>query len=414
MPPQTVKRYLAVFCVVALILRIGLVLVHPVIDLADSHDYDMLAKQILHNQPYMVTLPWGQQAYAARMPGYPIFIAGIYAVAGARPLAVLLIQALLSAACVPLVYLLGRRISITAGLMAAAFTALDPLGILFCASLLSETCFTLALLGMVILIFKIAEDKLWLYVALLAGLCGGSAIYLRPAVLWLVLIFPLIFVRQFPRRAIVSAGLILGCVILMLIPWLSRNNALVGTSWTHLTTLEGICLYDSVSPQATGAPMEDKVTIPPNMVPLDEAQRDAQWSRLGWQYIREDPARMVRLAFIKFGRTWSPWLNAMEYQIPIVNILLTLWHVPIYILALIGLFCLRRRVVKPLPMWNYAAIFLPIIYFSLLHSLFFGSVRYRVPLMPLVYVFAAAGLVTLLTKFFPTKISPTSIPPHSL
>ena len=93
------------------------------------------------------------------------------------------------------------------------------------------------------------------------------------------------------------------------------------------------------------------------------------------------------------GATWSPWLNAPEYQIPVLNLALTLWHVPVYILALIALFCRKvPPLLRLLPL-------LPILYSSLLHSLFIGSVRYRVPVMPLVYILAAIALTSLIGKF---------------
>jgi len=136
--------------------------------------------------------------------------------------------------------------------------------------------------------------------------------------------------------------------------------------------------------------------------------------------VREDPARILRLAPLKFGRTWSPWLNAADYQVPLVNLALTLWHVPVYVLALLGLVWGWRGAGGQRPrelstgaprlsgtpteavetagtrrLW-YLAVLAPIVYFALVHTLFFGSVRYRVPLMPLVYVWAAAGAVPVL------------------
>jgi hypothetical protein len=38
-------------------------------------------------------------------------------------------------------------------------------------------------------------------------------------------------------------------------------------------------------------------------------------------------------------------------------------------------------------------LWIPILYFTALHALFLGSVRYRAPLMPIVCIFAAAAII---------------------
>jgi len=43
-------------------------------------------------------------------------------------------------------------------------------------------------------------------------------------------------------------------------------------------------------------------------------------------------------------------------------------------------------------------LLLPAIYFTLLHMLFVGSVRYRLPAMPMIVVLSAVGIASLLTK----------------
>jgi hypothetical protein len=68
---------------------------------------------------------------------------------------------------------------------------------------------------------------------------------------------------------------------------------------------------------------------------------------------------------------------------------MTLWNVPLLALAVLGLVMRMRRDVLIL-------LLIPIVYFTAVHALFLGSVRYRTPLMPLVCLLAAHGIVQAL------------------
>jgi hypothetical protein len=397
------RYFLPIVFWTALALRVAVAFFHPMTDLPDARDYDTLAKEIVNGQPYQTADVYGKSVVASRMPGYPAFVAAIYAVDHQRPVGVLVAQAVLGCGCVMLVCLLARPISPRVELTAAVLVALDPLGILFSASLLSETAFAFGMLLTLVLILEVPHARHCALLFLCIGILSAACVYLRASALWMMVLLPAVLVVRAPGRGIALLLLNILLVAAALLPWTARNHALLGTSLTQLTTLEGISLYEAVYPQATGGPMQDKIALPPDMVTMNEAQRDAEWKQRAWQFIREDPGRIARLAIVKFGRLWSPWLNAAEYRNPIVDTGLTLWHVPVYILALIGMF---RREIPRVLRW---ALLLPIIYFSLVHSLFLGSVRYRVPVMPLVYVFAAAGLAAMLRNFWPGR-NATNLP----
>src|SRR5206468_931542 len=53
-----------------------------------------------------------------------------------------------------------------------------------------------------------------------------------------------------------------------------------------------------------------------------------------------------------------------------------------------------------LPQRRLAIAFLlaPVLYFTLVHMIFVGSVRYRVPVMPTLYIFAGAAVASVLTR----------------
>src|SRR5271154_1814083 len=94
----------------------------------------------------------------------------------------------------------------------------------------------------------------------------------------------------------------------------------------------------------------------------------------GWGYVFGEPGRVLELAVRKMGRTWSPWLNAAEFRNAGVQAVMVAWYVPLFGLGLIGVLIGR------VPMKLRGLLLIPVLYFTLVHSLFLGSVRYRVPL----------------------------------
>jgi 4-amino-4-deoxy-L-arabinose transferase-like glycosyltransferase len=378
----------------AFVLRAVAAFLHPYF-LPDSADYQALAQNILAGKPYLVT-----GMLAKRMPGYPIFMAGIYFVFGMRQWAVLLVQAVCGGLTAGIAGFLGRRISPLTGLAAGLFTVLDPLSIGFSASLLSEIPFTLTLLLSLLLTVRIMEKPEDLLQWVLLGALWAIGVYLRaeavlcifPLLAWMVLMNPKS--DETVKRLAGPIAVVL-LVFLGLMPWWMRNFQNFHEDFFRLTTLEGISLYEAVYPGANGGPKQSEIALPPEMWGLNESQRDLAWKQMALVQIRNDPARMLRLAVIKIARTWSPWLNASGYASAKLNAILTLWYALLYLLALLGMFWRRpnKRFEQPALL---GVVVIPILYFTLMHALFIGSVRYRVPIMPEVCILAAIGAAKLL------------------
>ncbi len=379
------RRAVAGIFLLALAIRVVAAIVHPYY-LPDSADYSALAKAIVAGHAYEVH---GQ--LARRMPGYPVFMAGFYALFGIQHLPILLAQAVISALTTVFAALLGRCVSPATGLLSGALTALDPLGIGFSASLLTEPLFTcLFILSLYLLLQAMRRPEhggIWLSFAVLWAI----GVYIRaevslclfPLLLWCVWVMP---GRKARIKSVMGGILTLAVVFLCLLPWWVRNYRLFHQDFFRFTTMQGISLYESVYSGATGGPRQSDLVIPPSIERLNESQRDLAWTHRAIADMARHPGRVIRLAFVKIARTWSPWLHAKGYTNVWVNAALTLWYVPLFILAIIGM-C-RYPVRSPL----IGVLLVPIVYFTLMHAVFLGSVRYRVPVMPLVVVFAAIGM----------------------
>jgi 4-amino-4-deoxy-L-arabinose transferase-like glycosyltransferase len=397
-------RWLPLILGLAFGLRAALGWMHP-FNFPDSADYKALAHALVTHQPYVAG-----GYVASRMPGYPLLLAGVEMVGGGDR-AIMVLQALMGALIVWLIYLVGKRLSTTTALIAAAFAAFDPLSIGFSAAVLTETPFTLCLVASIWLGVRIIESrnglKAWrLWVAL--GVVWGIGVYLRASALWAIVPLSLAaaYFAAVPQRRLaawVLPPLIpLAIIFALLTPWLVRNYSIFHTHPLRLTTLEGISLYEAVYPDADGGPKQDIINrnLPAEMQSMNEAERNDEWNRRAWQDIRNDPGRIAKLAVIKIARTWSPWFHAADFRAGPIQWLMALWNVPLLALALVGLFGRMRRDVLIL-------LVIPIGYFTAIHALFLGSVRYRVPLMPLVGILAAHGVMVMVRRL--AKAQPSAV-----
>ncbi len=376
---------LAGIFIFALAVRVFAAIVHPYY-LPDSADYSALAKAIVAGHAYEIH---GQ--LARRMPGYPVFVAGFYSIFGFHHLPILLAQAVLSALTTTFSALLGRCVSPATGLLSGALTALDPLGIGFSASLLTEPLFTCVFILSLYLLLQAMQrpNKWWIWLSF--AVLWAIGVYIRAEVS--LCLFPLLAWcvcltrwRKDRMRFVIGGLLTLLVCFLCLLPWWVRNDQLFHQDFFRFTTMQGISLYESVYSGATGGPRQSDLVIPPSIQRLNESQRDLAWTNRAFTDMARHPARVIRLAFVKIARTWSPWLHARGYTNMWLNAALTLWYSPLFILAIIGM-C-RYPVRSPL----FGVLLVPIVYFTLMHAVFLGSVRYRVPVMPLVVVFAAIGM----------------------
>ena len=375
----------------ALILRVVAAIVHPYY-LPDSADYSALAKAITTGHTYEVH---GQ--LARRMPGYPVFMAGFYALFGFHHLPILLAQAVFSALTTCICALLGRYVSPATGLMAGVLAAVDPLGIGFSASLLTEPLFTFVFVVSLYGLLKIMQHPnrwgLWISFAILWAI----GIYIRAEVslcLFPLLLWGVLVASRGAERKNCAVGSILTVLLVgvCLLPWWIRNDRLFHQDFFRFTTMQGISLYESVYSGATGGPRQSDLIIPPSIQRLNESRRDLAWTHRAFTDMVKHPLRVVKLGFVKIARTWSPWLHARGYASVWLNIVLTLWYTPLFILAIIGLF--RYPVWSPL----FGVLLVPIVYFTLMHAVFLGSVRYRVPVMPLVVVLTAMGMAPAIRR----------------
>lgn len=336
---------------------------------------------------------------ATRMPLYPgmlsVFAGMDHGIIAARVLHWLIgaVAAMLTAGFAA--SLLDHRAGLIAGLLVAA----DPFLVFFSSLLLTETLFLTALLGLWWTLGRLMREAggsihLWATAGVLAALC----VYIRESSLGLVIcgLGLVCLCRRLQRRTWIGA--VVACVILVaaLLPWAFRNERVIGERcW--LTTRGGISLYDGVGPQATGASDLGNIKQMPAVRNLSEAEWNRYFFRKSFEAIKTQPARILRLAWVKLGRMWNPLPNVETYQSRLVRLVSAAWSLPVFLLALLGV---RQLWVSEIEQgrWKAMLFVLPALYLSVLHALFVGSVRYRLGAMPMIEILTAWALVWLIDQ----------------
>ena len=216
--------------VLALVLRLGYMAVTPsykVVD--DAQDYDLHARSIALGQGFAHLGPGPTRRTAFRPPGYPYFLAGVYALGGvqraddARRFRVgRVANMLVGTVVVALIGLLAAqvfnpRVALAALALAAVYVPLILIG----GSLMSEPLFAALLLGALTAALqhrRSAHSYRW---ALVAGLFGGLTILTRANAA--VLLAPLVVAVWDARprwswRALAPPGALVAVALLAVAP----------------------------------------------------------------------------------------------------------------------------------------------------------------------------------------------------
>ncbi len=190
----------------------------------DSRDYDALARSLLDDCRFSRTSDGAPELF--RTPGYPLLLAGAYAVSGKSVRAAAAAQVLLDVLLCWLVYRLGRQLcSRRVGLIAAAVQAVSPAAVGACVRILSEGLFALLLTAAILLLAACLRSGR-LRAALAAGALMGAACLVRPIGLFAAVIAAAVVLARLRRW---RAGLAFTAMTAaMVIPWIIRNHVAAG------------------------------------------------------------------------------------------------------------------------------------------------------------------------------------------
>jgi hypothetical protein len=293
--------------------------------LYDPARYFGIASNIAHGRGYAdvftirngVPVPGEPSAYYP--PGYPYFLGSIAwlqrvgVLPHGLPRVAGVAQALLGSATVVLVGVLGRNVwSRRAGVIAAAILAVYPNLVMHAAALLSETLFIFLFVAAVVTLVPAAgrPGPLSRGRLALAGVLFALSVLVRPVSLAALPLLALVWWLQGRkegrgiglRRAGVQVGWLLGCTVLLVVPWTIRN-AVRMHAFVPLSTNNGDNLCIGYSPEANGAFRLAKACITKD-VAVDgsraEVRHDHEATHLAVKYATADPGRIPWLVTRRF------------------------------------------------------------------------------------------------------------------
>ncbi len=400
----------------ALALRLGAALWAPPLQ-GDAADYDRLARALVEGRGYVA--PSGRPT-SWRPPLYPALLAGVYRVAGERPGAVRVVQAVVGTATVAAVFALGTLLGGEGvGVVAAGLVAVDPAQVFAGSHLLSETLFTALLLAGVLAAARAAARWGTGRGGVPWGALAGALLALASLTRAVALLLPFVLLagaallgapgdapgdgegpdaagrlrsmrRGRGRPGLLAAGAALLCFALVLAPWAARN-ARVNGKLVPVATQGGVTFYAGNHPVngwIFGLIPSDSITR--RTEGMSETQASDYLFGVTLRDLARDPARTLRLEALKVLFFWVPvdwevlpWYGSLE---------------PIYLLTLLWAGVLvalvvRGRVGTALLRWWPA--WLPLLYMFAMALVFYGSPRFRLPVDPLLAVLAGGGVVAV-------------------
>jgi 4-amino-4-deoxy-L-arabinose transferase-like glycosyltransferase len=348
----------------------------------DSVDYSKAAVNLLMKGEFGETY--------RRSPLYPVFLAGIYALFGEKIAPVRMVEALLGACLAVVIALIAGRIAgAQVGALAGILWSVYPLGV-FVVGLVYPTHLATMLLACALLCMVAqADQELAPGRVVLGGIVLGLAALTVPVVLvTIATIAAWLLYWQRTQRLRLATLLVLGAA-LPLVPWTMRNYEVYGRlviieprAVQHLPPL------DWTDQDRHSADLEQKISTRLAR-PVAFARRVLRefghfWElyperiRMNQPAVREkvyaEDSRIVRKAV--FTTSWTSLVTALSVG-------------PTFLFALIGTGAMwfakdRRR--------DLSLLILTIMSFAMTHSLFYGKMRYRIPVEPYIIILSAYGL----------------------
>lgn len=380
---------------------------HPTLD---ARYYDLLGKKVAQGKII-------QDRAFFMGPLYPYSLGFLYFLFGTNGLIPRIAQMILALVCVILIYITGRRIfSPGIGLTAAAFYALYKPALFYEQTLLSETPMALSCLFFLYMVIKAEEKKklsLWFVAGLslaISALFRGNVLLFAPVlILWIIRCQNRETRGVFTGITIARIGIFIAGLILGLVP-ATLHNYIAERSFVLLTSNAGFNMFIGNRENSSGL-----FSLPPRVdmdqdpsgrriaemdlgrSPLKSSEISRYWSSKSFSQIKKNPLFFVKLCFLKFYYFWGHVEIPQIYSMRLIERFMSVLKWPLIGFFLIGPLCLiglfrilfyldRRKIIFILFIATYILSLLP----------FFMTARYRIPVVPILCLFAAYSLSEIL------------------
>jgi 4-amino-4-deoxy-L-arabinose transferase-like glycosyltransferase len=350
--------------------------------------YDAWARAIVAGEA-PIALPFDEA------PGYPYFVALIYAIVGPSPLAAAIVQALLgAAACVAIAIVAGRLAGARAAWIAGAIAACYGPLLYFTGQLEPAALATAAVAGALVATpFEDAPPRRWLY----AGAVWAAAIVVRSE---LVLAIPALAVHAWwcggRRSSLRAAAPAAGLVALSL-----AANAIASGHAVVLTTGSGVNLWLGNNPDADGVNpfVHGRLEAVARAVEAagggDAVAIDRGFRARAWRFVGDDPGAAAALVVKKLAWTWThrelPNAADIQWQTSKSWVFVPPWF-PIGF-GLVAPLAFAGAVLAGRAAWRRGFVIVaPIAVVVIACAVFFTNARFRLVMAPSLVVLAAIAI----------------------
>jgi len=329
--------------------------------------------------------------YGHDMPITALVVAVFLSVSGGSILAVKLVMAVFST----LTIFLGGKLCFIlskdnlSALLAAGIFAVYPFFIFYSTLILSETLFLFLFLLFLCSLLDTQSSSTE------QGIAAGLMHLTKPIFFYF---FPVIWLWQYKFQKESVKKIVISVFVLAVVasPWVIRNF-IVFDSLVLNTASSGHILWEGNNPWNKTGGVSGTFENPDawiDLVPdgLNELETDLWKKNQAIIFIKDNPLFFFRTAIKKFLRFWSLWPNSDDHQDWIYKAASVFSFGPVLALSMIGIFTLRRCRKE---MILFASL---IIYLTLLHIVTLGSIRYRLPLEPVMIIVASMTLVQFFRK----------------
>jgi hypothetical protein len=332
-------------------------------------------------------------------------------------------QIAVAAATAYLVLTIGRKfLNERAAVFAALLATLNPYLVWHDIHINRELIDQLVAAALFLLVLLAARaGSLWLVAATAA--VAGVAILGNSRLAALPLVLAVFIAWHHRRHALTIIGLVVACSVLVVLPWAARNKVQVGC-WAITTDGKSLWKANNINTYATlqaGKWIDDVPALPgaPTITPefevgyykhgrivrVNECAQMRLYEHATFAFWREHPAEKLKLMGQATRMLWSPkqtrtqggpeakagtlrqWLEAV-------------WAIPVYILALIGLFVVPRR---------FAALALTFLAYETVAAwVFAGATRYRISFDFVLALLAGAAIERLWSRSRYTASTPSA------
>lgn len=396
----------------------------------DAHVYEVMASNLLKGNGFSADESPPYRPTIWRTPGYPLFLAGIYAIFGRSPNLVRVIQALMDSINCLLIYLIcllcfkkekkPRKLAKTVYFIAA----LSPFTAFFVSMIYSEILTTFLLILSIFLFCWAMERKKQLYY-FFSGLSVALSFLCRPA----ILIYPFILITAYfclninnGQRLLKSVAIYIFAISLVWLPWVYRNSVAFHR-FVPLSVASGAYIWvGSYPPNRYEKDFAADKDIFWNKYISQEGNAllnvDSQLMREGIKRIRKEPFKYIGYTlkrvtllwvssyshFVQIDKSFKEIASELKENKPalffgnlttllLIKALLTIINIGMLFSGISGMLIAARswRSIYP--------IFIVPICITLAHApLGQANPRYSVPGWPFLTIFAGFAIVTVWNK----------------